>query len=58
MKENKTVPSKDIHHKISPFQGDNMTMEERYSLLRDENNFIALCRECQEKILGNVKKRK
>ena len=35
-----------------------MTMEERYSLLRDENNFIALCRECHEKIHGNVKKRK
>lgn len=55
--ENKTVPSMDIHHKISPFQGDK-TMEERYSLLRDENNFIALCRECHEKIHGNIKKRK
>ena len=57
LKDNKTVPAMDIHHKISPFQGD-MTMEERYHLLRDENNFIALCRECHEKIHGNVKKRK
>ena len=55
LKENKTVPSNDIDHKVSPF-GD-MTIEERYHLLRDENNFIALCRECHEKIHGNVKKR-
>ena len=30
----KTVPAVDIHHKISPFQGD-MKIEERYNLLRD-----------------------
>ena len=52
--KNKTAPSIDIHHKISPFQGD-LSMEERYSLLRDENNFIALCRECHEKIHGKEK---
>lgn len=57
LKNKKTVPSMDIHHKISPFQGD-ISMEERYNLLRDENNFIALCRKCHEKIHGNVKKRK
>lgn len=56
LKEGKTVQARDVHHKQSPFM-DNLSMVERYSLLRNPNNFICLCRNCHQKAHGNVKKK-
>ena len=56
LKEGKTVQARDVHHKQSPFN-DNLSMVERYALLRNPNNFISLCRDCHQKAHGNIKKK-
>ena len=56
LKEGLTVQARDVHHKQSPFK-DNLSMVERYSLLRNPNNFICLCRDCHQKAHGNIKKK-
>ena len=56
LKEGLTVQARDVHHKQSPFN-DNLSMVERYSLLRNPSNFISLCRECHQKAHGNIKKK-
>ena len=56
LKEGKTVQSRDVHHKVSPFN-DNLSIVERYSLLRNPSNFISLCRDCHQKAHGNIKKK-
>ena len=39
------TPSKDLHHRVSPFK-PGLSKEESYRLLRDPNIFIALCQVC------------
>ena len=56
LKEGLTVQARDVHHKQSPFN-DNLSMVERYSLLRNPSNFISLCRDCHQKAHGNIKKK-
>ena len=56
LKEGKTVQARDVHHKQSPFN-DNLSMVERYFLLRNPSNFISLCRDCHQKVHGNIKKK-
>lgn len=56
LKNGKTVQARDVHHKQSPFN-DNLSMVERYSLLRNPSNFISLCRDCHQKVHGNIKKK-
>ena len=57
LKEGKTVQARDVHHKKSPFN-DNLSMVERYFLLRNPSNFISLCRDCHQKAHNNIKKKK
>ena len=56
LKNGKTVQARDVHHKQSPFN-DNLSMVERYFLLRNPSNFISLCRDCHQKVHGNIKKK-
>lgn len=56
LKRGLTVQSRDVHHKVSPFK-DNLSMVERYFLLRNPSNFISLCRDCHQKAHGNTKKK-
>ena len=56
LKRGLTVQARDVHHKQSPFN-DNLSMVERYFLLRNPSNFISLCRDCHQKAHGNIKKK-
>lgn len=47
-------PAQDCHHIRSPFT-NGLTEDERYALLRDEGNFISLCRECHQEEHNNVR---
>lgn len=46
LKHGKVTPAEDIHHIRTPFQQG----EINYNLLMDENNLMALCKECH----GNI----
>lgn len=48
----KITAATDIHHKRSPFQNGELN----YGLLMDENNLMALCKECHGNIHGKKEK--
>lgn len=49
MEKGEYVPSHDLHHIVSPFDGQK-TEQQKMDLLLDENNWIALCRNCHNAI--------
>ena len=57
LREGKYSPASDCHHVISPFEG-NKTHEQKYELLTNANNFIALCRDCHNEIHQSQEKTK
>lgn len=49
----RSVPAEEIHHKVPFLTG--LTEDERWRLLLDEDNLVALCKECHLKRHGKVK---
>lgn len=52
--EGRSVPAEEVHHKVPFLTG--ITDEDRWNLLLDENNLVALCKECHLKRHGKVKR--
>lgn len=50
---NRVTPSRDCHHLVSFMKGKTET--EKLVLLLNENNIVALCRDCHNLVHGNVK---
>lgn len=50
---NRVTPSRDCHHLVSFMKGKTET--EKLVLLLNENNIVALCRDCHNIVHGNVK---
>ena len=48
LEEGRITPTEDIHHVLSPFQRG-ISEEEKAKRAYDENNLVALCRECHIK---------
>ena len=51
----RSVPAEEVHHK-RPFS-TGKTEEERFSLLLDRNNLMALCRSCHHKIHNDMRRK-
>ena len=50
----KSVPSEEVHHKVEFSKGE--TMEDKFALLLDPQNLMAVCRKCHMEIHNHNKK--